>query len=403
MIRLFLVLLLALQLHADDEIDRRIDATSKKLSHFDSNYASINAKMAKTAKEILRKERAVLQQQKKIASLQKELKEKASVLDKARSDLQQLTGNQESLENAQRQLETELSDLLARTVSLSLVQDSNDTLSPDAVIGEEIFKALNRQTHSQIKKLGSRYRVNRKRLKRLTGKTAQLRHEITTIEEKKRSLQKAKKANERSLAGLRTKKEGYKKELKTLLAQKNALKKTLKQLQIIQESKEERAAAAEQERRTEALLASKPLPKVKSVGSSYHKARTQRYHGNKTIAPLDRYTVLKRYGTYTDPIYKIKIFNESVSLKPSKSDAKVKAVLNGKVILAQKTPLLENVVIIEHANGLHTIYAHLARIAPTVKKGKRLVRGSVIGRVNDELMFQVTQKNYHIDPLQLIR
>ena len=78
-------------------------------------------------------------------------------------------------------------------------------------------------------------------------------------------------------------------------------------------------------------------------------------------------------------------------------------MFNGKVILAQETPMLENVVIIEHADGLHTIYAHLDQIAPTVRKGKRLKKGSVIGRVNDELMFEVTQKNYHIDPLQVIR
>ena len=64
--------------------------------------------------------------------------------------------------------------------------------------------------------------------------------------------------------------------------------------------------------------------------------------------------------------------------------------------------MLNNIVIVEHDNGMHTIYAHLDKIAPTVKKGKRLKRGSIIGRVNNELMFEVTQKNFHINPLQLI-
>ncbi|HFU74440.1 MAG TPA: M23 family metallopeptidase, partial [Helicobacteraceae bacterium] len=109
-----------------------------------------------------------------------------------------------------------------------------------------------------------------------------------------------------------------------------------------------------------------------------------------------------KYGTYTDPIYNIKIFNESVSLKSTTPNAKVKNVLNGKVILATSNPILENIVIVEHANGLHTIYAHLDKIAPTIKKGKRIKKGSIIGRVNSELMFEVTQKNYHINPMQLI-
>jgi murein DD-endopeptidase MepM/ murein hydrolase activator NlpD len=111
---------------------------------------------------------------------------------------------------------------------------------------------------------------------------------------------------------------------------------------------------------------------------------------------------VKKFGPYTDPIYNIKIFNESVSLKPKIANAKVKNVLNGKVILAQNTALLDNVVIVEHSDGMHTIYAHLDQIAPTVEKGKKIRKGSVIGRVKDELMFEVTQKNYHIDPMDLI-
>lgn len=251
--------------------------------------------------------------------------------------------------------------------------------------------------------MGAEFSSNEKALRTLTGKTAKLKTEIAQIEREKKNLQSRKRANEKALRELQSKKNEYKKALQALLAQKNALKKTLENLRIIEENEVQKAQAAAERKRNEALLASKPLPKVKSVGSSYHKARTRRYRGKKTIAPLDRYTVLKRYGTYTDPIYKIKIFNESVSLKPKSPNAKVKAVFNGKVILAQNTPLLENVVILEHANGLHTIYAHLDRIAPTIKKGKRLKKGSVIGRVNDELMFEVTQKNYHIDPLKVIK
>jgi murein DD-endopeptidase MepM/ murein hydrolase activator NlpD len=144
------------------------------------------------------------------------------------------------------------------------------------------------------------------------------------------------------------------------------------------------------------------LPKVKSKTDAYHSVKTKTYRGKKTISPLENFTVVKRFGPYEDPIYHIKIFNESISLKPKSANAKVKNVLNGKVILAKETTMLNNIVIVEHDNGMHTIYAHLDKIAPTVKKGKRLKQGSIIGRVNDELMFEVTQKNFHINPLQLI-
>lgn len=58
---------------------------------------------------------------------------------------------------------------------------------------------------------------------------------------------------------------------------------------------------------------------------------------------------------------------------------------------------MDNVIIVENADGIHTIYAHLSQIAPTIKVGSR-IKGYVIGRIYDELTFEVTQKNYHINP-----
>ena len=403
MIRAALTLILLFgSLFGASGVDDRIEETTHTLKSFDRDYASVNSKMAKTARSILKKQRTVLLQQKKIETLEGELQTKASTLTASRNDLETLTEQQEALEKQQRQLRDDLSKLLARIVSLAVAHDDNNTLSPAAIMNEEIFKSLNEQTQQQITALSATYRQNRQALQSLTEKTARLKTEIVQIEKEKRDLQAEKRSNEKALADLRTRKKGYKKELKKLLAQKDELQETLKRLHIIQESEAQEARAKAERERNAALLASKPLPEVKSVGSSYHKAQTRRYRGKKTIAPLDGYTVLKRYGTYTDPIYKIKIFNESVSLQPKTRDAKVKAVFNGKVILAQDTPLLENVVILEHSGGLHTIYAHLDQIAPTVKKGSWLKKGSIIGRVNDELMFEVTQKNDHIDPLQVI-
>ncbi|MBU1994982.1 M23 family metallopeptidase, partial [bacterium] len=127
------------------------------------------------------------------------------------------------------------------------------------------------------------------------------------------------------------------------------------------------------------------------------------YYGIKTIAPLDYYDITKDYGTYTDPIYGIKIFNESISLKPKQSNSKVKTVFNGKVIYADKTSVLDNIVIVEHADGLHTIYANLSQIAPDIKAGVKIKKGYTIGRVSDELIFEVTQKSYHINPIGLFQ
>ena len=65
--------------------------------------------------------------------------------------------------------------------------------------------------------------------------------------------------------------------------------------------------------------------------------------------------------------------------------------------------MLENVVIVQHQNGLHTIYSHLDEIAPTLKVGKWIKKGYVIGRVNNNLTFQATKNSSHINPKDLFR
>jgi murein DD-endopeptidase MepM/ murein hydrolase activator NlpD len=402
MIRFLLLVSLTVtgSLAAKSDIDQQIKQTSKQISSFDEEYSSLHKKMAEVAKKILRQKRAILKQQKAIGKLMDELSEKEAGYEANKNELQELQKTQQALQKEQVEIEIELVDSVARTVSLSLLIDDERAVTAESLITEEILKELNLQTQNKIASLQKHFEQNTERIGDLEQRTHVLETAIAEIDKKRKKLLSSQQANKRALAKLTKNRESYKRSLNKLMDQKKELKKTLANLNIIKEDEAERAA---REKERKSRLASKNLPSIKNVGSSYQAVRTKRYSGKKTIAPLDTYTLVKQYGPYTDPIYNIKIYNESVSLKPRRSDAKVKSVLNGKVILAQNTPLLDNVVIIEHSNGLHTIYAHLDRIAPTVKKGKRIRKGSVIGRVNNELMFEVTQNNYHINPMQLIR
>ncbi len=91
-------------------------------------------------------------------------------------------------------------------------------------------------------------------------------------------------------------------------------------------------------------------------------------------------------------------------MKPKKANSKVYNVLKGKIVYAKKNSgTLENVVIVQHKNGLHTIYSHLDQIAPTLKTGKWIKKGFVVGRVSNTLMFQATKNNKYINPKDLFR
>ena len=99
----------------------------------------------------------------------------------------------------------------------------------------------------------------------------------------------------------------------------------------------------------------------------------------------------------------MKIFNESVTLKAPVRDAKVRNVLNGKVVFAGQNSMLGKVIVIAHGGKLHTVYAGLSRISPVIKVNSRVKKGAVIGKVKRKLIFEATKDSKYINPVRLIR
>lgn len=174
---------------------------------------------------------------------------------------------------------------------------------------------------------------------------------------------------------MNAKKEDYKKQLDDIQKERDELRATLEKLKIIQVQEEnqrlaEKNAATKRDKAPQTAAVGDTG--IKQIGSSYQNSNVKKYVGEKTIAPLDSFSVKRRFGDYVDPIYKIKIFNESVVLSSNTPDATVKSVLNGKVIFAKDTASMEKVVIIENGDDIHTIYAHLSKIAPTIEVGQKI-------------------------------
>ncbi len=398
---LLLIPLLSLTLQGA-AIDEKIKTASKKLTETKQTYSSLNAKLNQTATKILKQKEIVGAQQQHLNTLVEELKSKENIYQSNKATLRNLEAQQNLLVKTQNDIEQRLVFAIARNTSISLLVNDDRAKEADALITEEALKLHLKQINSEIKELNALFTENAEKIAGLSTQTTVLKKTIAAIDQQKNKVLETKKENEKAIALLEKEKQEYSRSLNKILKQQRSLQNTLASLNIIK--RESLKPKKQPARQALAKPGSKPLPAdVKRAVAEYRPSNIAAYSGERTIAPLDGYVVTKKFGPYTDPVCGIKIYNESVSLRPTQSDAKVKAVLNGKVIPAKPTAMLENVVIIEHDNGLHTIYAHLDKIAPTVEVGKRLKQGSVIGRVAKELMFQVTQRNAHIDPLQVIR
>ncbi len=408
MIRLFVIFIsLVYLVHAKEDINKKITYASTQLHTFSENYLNLNKKMAITAKKIIKQKTELDKQNIYLETLKAELQSKETTYKENSGQLVQFQEKQKELQLKQTKIEEKLVFLIAQSVTLSIMLEDKKSTDSDALIEFEVLQSMLDNSKKKVKKLNKLFFINVNVIEELNDKTTSLQKEITSIDKKKKDLLKTQKANKKALAKLTKDKASYKKKLQTLLEKQDSLKKTLAQLNLIKidaiKKAEEEKLREEAFKAKNVLLTDEELPKVKKHGTSYQSVKTQDYKGVKTIAPLDDYTISKKYGTYTDPIYGIKIFNESISLKPKSPNAKVETVFNGKVIYADKTAVLQNIVIVEHNNGLHTIYANLSQISPNIKKGQKIKKGYTIGRISDELIFEVTQKSYHINPIQLFQ
>ncbi|ACM63943.1 TPA: peptidoglycan DD-metalloendopeptidase family protein [Campylobacter lari] len=372
--------------------------------------------IAQKQKDIKENERIVKQLSKKLEDLASEILDNEKNLKKIALEISTLTSKTSKLEssvktqikaleqlNAQNKdllqnknkIEGKIIDLIAKDFAYDLAIPKNYIESEDSIIALELVGVLDKIFKEEFYQISKDYENISKKIEEKQTQITTINNNLKAYKDQIDELKNLRKKQEQEIAKQKTDKEIYTRKLFNLQAQQQELRKTLNNLKIIKEKEEEKLAQKKEDK--------KPNSNVKQVGSSYQTSSVKRYSGPRTIAPLESYTVKQKFGNYVDPIYNIKIYNENVVLKSDSANAAVRNVLDGKVVFAKATPTLKKVVIVENKDGIHTIYAHLDKIAPGVKVGRNIKKGYIIGRVESDLTFEVTQKNFHINPLEMIK
>lgn len=405
-------------------IDSQIRTKKSELSESKQKQKSLSQKLESVGNQIV-KEQSVLDEIKSdIGSLNHIIQTNQKELTAKKQELMDLEESQKGLLQKKRGIEQDIIEILAKDLSFSLVINQTEMAYVEDLVNEEIFHSLSTITQKNIKSLKTAHKKVGEEIAIAEESIKNLKRYVQESNEKKRKLTLLESKKSEVLASLDAKKTDYKDRLEKIINEQKSLNSLLASLNIKKQEaikKAELEKQREEEARQKRLAASKAKSQkktekvetqvaksdeedidVRKIGSSYTNVKTTKYKGRKTIPPLDEFEVVKKFGPYYDPVYKIKVFNESITLRSKDDNAKVKNVMDGRVVFAKDTPMLSNVVIVEHPGEMHTIYAHLDKIAPTVKQGRKIKKGYTIGRVRDSLMFEVTKKNYHIDPLDMI-
>ncbi|MDX1809045.1 MAG: peptidoglycan DD-metalloendopeptidase family protein [Sulfurospirillaceae bacterium] len=393
-------LALVILLYSFSQLEANTDKEIKNQAQYLSNKKRLEKKIGRKfkdlASQIISQMSDLDKLKNKISNLDKNIASNEKDIQIKSKTLNDLQDSNQKLIQEKKDLESKIINIIAKDFSYYLISDKNYIETKDSIVIDEVIKKMNVIVKKEFAALSKQYAQINKNIDAHQGQIKTLKSYIADSKAKKKELVQLIKKRELAIKMLAREKDRYKKRLARLDDEKKSIRATLEKLKILKRSEEERARIQRKHYNQPAKL------NVRQIGSSYQSANVRKYRGRKTIAPLDSFFVKRKFGNYIDPIYNIKIFNESVVLESKIGNAKVKNVLNGKVVFARDTAVLDKVVIVENSNGIHTIYAHLSQIAPTIRVGKKILKGYIIGRVKDDLTFEVTQKNYHIDPLDLI-
>lgn len=359
-----------------------------KIKENERIQAQLNKKLEDLATDIKNSEKNLKQIATQINSASSESANLEKNVKFYKQELINLNAQNESLKREQMAIQTNFASLMTQDFAYDLALPDGYVESFDSFMAVEILDALDQIFKSEFDKIAQDYKKNSALIDEKQGKINEMNSNLKKYNTQLTRLESLKTKQMEEIDKQKTDRAIYAKKLEDIQKQQDELRKTLAELNIVSKNTAKKQAT--------------PSTAVKQVGSSYHGSLVKRYSGKKTIAPLENFTIKQKFGNFTDPIYNIKMFNENVILRAKNPDARVKAIFDGKIVYAKQTNLLQNVVIVEHSNGIHTIYAHLYQIAPTAKVGKKVKKGEIIGRVKNDLTFEVTQEKFHINPLEII-
>jgi murein DD-endopeptidase MepM/ murein hydrolase activator NlpD len=389
--KIIFLFLTALYLYANNNTGAQITNNSKTLESKNQLEKSLKRELSEISKTLQKEENALKKTQNDIDRLNDEIAKQQKEVDGIRDELVTLQKSNQDLKKKQKEIENNLIEIITKDFSYFLVIDKDYEEGIESIIANEALKQLGAATNKDFEEYSKKYDKTNEQIKHSNERLKVIQHSIDELTAKKKNLDVLKNSKTKTINNIEKEKNEYTERIKAIQSEKAELQKTLEGLKIL-----------ERDTSMNAVIVPDNFESVRKLGSSYQTSKVGSYKGVKTIAPLGKFTVQQKFGDYIDPVYNIKIFNESVILRSAVSDSEVKNVLDGKVIFAKETSILKNVVIVENSNGIHTIYAHLSKIAPTIQAGEKIKKGYVIGRVERDLTFEVTQKNYHINPLELI-
>ena len=432
--KVFIVILILIASIKGDmkKINQTINQNQTILSKAKKEEQQTNSKIRKLANELAKEEDGFEALQRNLEETQKKIEQNKVQLDIAKREIDILGKKSEDIERHIAYVEEKIVNAVVDRYTITIGRDKIEKNSIKEIVEKEKFKLIFENTKDTVLKANIEYFQVTNLKNDNDAKKQLLENYIKEEEARKKKVIELTKEREKKMNILKEKHSAYQKELKAILAQQNNLNSLLSKLNIVKQNELDKIRRAEMKARQERLkkeqAGKKSEQKTQDTAAPSKDIRVasrQQFEDDidmnvknkadvsgmiqvgsssniKMKPPLASYSVVKKFGPYTDPFYKIKLFNDSVHLKSNTPNEKVYSALAGQVVYAKNDAgSLGNVVILKHANNIHTIYSQLSQLAPTLQVGRVVPQGYVVGRVEDILVFQATKNSNYLNPEEL--
>ncbi|NOZ26005.1 MAG: peptidoglycan DD-metalloendopeptidase family protein [Nitrospirae bacterium] len=345
---------------------KALEKVKKKEVSILDEIESTNRALDRIKRELRAQRRKIRRNEKKIARVRQEIRKISRKLDRQKTWLKRkVVGMQKYGVSS-----------LGGTPSASLKTDPLMLLMtaedlPQVIRKWRYLKRLAEYEYSLLKDYSENIQGLKQRQDRLSSLMKKLKGQKNQLERKNAVLREKKKQKRRLLASVRKERDLYKRMLLELKESSRKLRK------LIDESE-----------------------KTKYLQKGFFKAK-------RTLPWPVRGVLALPYGSYRDPKFKTPVFRNGIHIKSREGEA-VKAVYSGKVVFADWFRGYGKVVIINHGEGYHTVYANLSEIF--LSKGDIIKQGALIGRVGDSgmlnapgLYFEIRYKGKPLNPLQWLK
>ena len=337
---------------------QKLAQTKQKLSYYNRQLGGLQHLIEVKRKDLIWLTNRLKYTQNQIVKLSKELQNSSQII----AQLERKRGN---LQQKIREIEGEIALFLSQNYYL----DNQQVESVNDLINSAIYKQISHQYAQKIAQLLKEKEILEKEIGKINRQIASIKAKKRKLEKQKKYYLKLQKRRDQELAELKQKLGLYWKKIQELKQRQASLQAILEQMKIVKKD----------------AVQMKESPK--------------RFRRLRFVAPVAG-QIVQRFGSYVDPLYHIRIYNNSIVIK-TQPNAKIHAVERGEVVYIGDYGG-KKIVFIKHPNGVFSIYSNLTKVSPFLKKGYKVRRGEIIARVRNSLEFAMSYKENYVNPLRYL-